>query len=140
MLTGTSLVLLIGLAGLFGLWLDATRVRERANRAVRRLCEEASVQLLDGTVALDYMRLARAPQGGITLLRVFRFEFTEDGRTRREGAVTFRGARREHVYMALPEPTVVPGEEDRIEHGSAAGAPAAGLPARSDLGDPDDQR
>jgi hypothetical protein len=81
------LPLLLILAG-FYVWQGALRARELARTLSRELCAEARVQLLDQTVALQKLRLVRAPGHGLLLRRDYGFEFSVDGMDRHRGLLS----------------------------------------------------
>jgi hypothetical protein len=83
---GPMLLLLLILAGAYA-WQNALRARERARALCSDLCMQANVQLLDQTVALQRMRLIRAPHG-LRLRRDYRFDFSIDGRDRHRGSLS----------------------------------------------------
>jgi hypothetical protein len=87
---------LLGVALLVGFtWLamDSLRAREAAIDAARRVCAADGVQLLDDTVMLVSLRIARHSGGRAVLRRVYRFEFSDTGDNRLAGAVTLAGSR-----------------------------------------------
>ena len=89
-------------------WSDSLRSREVALLASQRACRETGVQLLDQTVAFGRLRLRRNMAGRLSLLRVFGFEFTTDGVSRREGRVVLLGRQVDLVQMDFPEgPTIL---------------------------------
>ncbi|HAZ61891.1 MAG TPA: DUF3301 domain-containing protein [Gammaproteobacteria bacterium] len=97
---------LIGLAVLTWLWLDGMQARERVLRQVRRVCEDSGLLLLDQSVVLMSMRLARQPSGRIGIRRGYRFEFSREGDRRFDGHAWLNGAQIESIHLALPEGTV----------------------------------
>lgn len=74
------------------IWIDSLRSRERAIEAGRRACERYGVQLLDDTVAIARLGLARNAEGRVRVQRTYVFEFSDDGNTRRRGSVVMQGA------------------------------------------------
>jgi len=74
------------------LWVDSLRARERALQAGRSACRRYGLQLLDDTVAIARLRLARDREGRLALERRYVFEFTETGDNRRDGAMVLIGA------------------------------------------------
>jgi hypothetical protein len=74
-------------------WRDpgAFEARVHANGAARDACEQAGVQMLDGTVAFRRLRPARDAAGRLALRRTYVFDYTEDGASRRQGFVILRG-------------------------------------------------
>lgn len=74
--------------------------RELANRLAADTCKQAEVQLLDGTVSLLRMGLARAAGGGWSLRRTYLFDYSEDGYNRRRGFVVLSGLHLDSVGLA----------------------------------------
>ena len=87
------------LAGLVWVWADSLRAREAAVAAARRACAGDGVQLLDDTVMLASLRIARDGGGAVVLWRVYRFEFSDTGNNRLAGAVTLAGSRVDTLYL-----------------------------------------
>lgn len=73
------------------------------------------MQLLDETVALARLRVARDPRNGrVRLRREYGFEFSREGDERRKGTVSILSGRVETVHLEHPEgPVVVPGPGGR---------------------------
>lgn len=113
-------LLIVLLAGLVWAWIDALRAREAALRACRRLSEHLGLQLLDETVALRQVRLARDLDGHARLRRRYHFEYTENGNERLQGEVVLLGGHVESVRGNWIE-------------GSAAEHTAAPDPAQTEL-------
>ena len=72
-------------------WYASLAARETANRIAADTCARAGVQLLDGTVSMLRLSLARATDGGLTLRRTYVFDYSEDGFSRRRGFVVMTG-------------------------------------------------
>jgi hypothetical protein len=91
------------LLGLFGAgawyWYAGMQAREQAVAVSRRACADAGLQLLDDSVALRRLRLARNDNGQIQFQRDFRFEFSDTGDNRRPGVVRMLGERVEWVSL-----------------------------------------
>lgn len=94
------LLLLAGVALLLWFWLQGLRAREIAIRTAQELCHHQGLQLLDGTVALNGLRLRRAPAGHVALQRTYQFEYTRDGYLRERGFVLMLGLRLESAGVA----------------------------------------
>lgn len=94
------LLLLAGVALLLWFWLQGLRAREIAIRTAQELCRHQGLQLLDGTVALNELRLRRAPAGHVALQRTYQFEYTRDGYLRERGFVLMLGLRLESAGVA----------------------------------------
>ena len=93
---------LLGLALLALLaWLvwDSLQAREAAVAASRIACGAEGFQFLDDTVAIESVRPARDAQGTLSLRRIYGFEYTETGDSRRKGSVVMLGARVAVVHI-----------------------------------------
>ena len=99
MRTTLFLLLLIG-TGLW-VWFEARRKHEQACASVRKILRQSDAQLLDDTVTLHGMRLARDRHGRLALERSYAFEFTYDRVSRQRGLLTL-GADRVEV-LDLPD-------------------------------------
>jgi hypothetical protein len=82
----TMLPLILILLG-FYLWQGALKAREQARDISHALCARARVQLLDQTVALQRVGLARGADGWLHLRRRYRFEVSTDGVDRHQGTL-----------------------------------------------------
>ncbi len=69
---------------------NCVTARELAIRYVRELCHAAGVQLLDQTVSMTRLRIARV-DGLPTLVRRYGFEISLDGSDRHRGHLELRG-------------------------------------------------
>lgn len=98
MIDGWELAALLALAGLVWLWLDSLRARDAGIVAARKTCEHDGLQLLDETVAIARLRLARNEDGQLRLQRTYRFEFSDTGDNRRNGEVTLIGSEVVSLY------------------------------------------
>src|SRR4051812_9879153 len=73
-------------------WIDSLRSRERALGAGRAACSRYGVQLLDDTVAIAALSMARDAEGRLRLRRTYVFEFSDTGDNRRSGSIVILGA------------------------------------------------
>jgi hypothetical protein len=80
-------------------WYAIMQGREAALAAGKRVCETQGLQLLDDTVAMSRLRVRRSKADGITLSRVYRFEFTDTGDNRRQGVLVMEGTRLAHIQL-----------------------------------------
>lgn len=87
------------LGALAWFWLDSLKTREIAITAAKRACDADAVQLLDDTVAMASIRLARNSQGQVSLRRFYRFEFSDTGDNRRVGMVLMLGSMVENIRL-----------------------------------------
>jgi hypothetical protein len=81
------------LAGIAWLWLDSLKAREAAIRAAREVCAAEGLLLLDDTVAITGLKLARDEHGRLKLQRAYDFEYSDTGNNRLKGSVVLRGRR-----------------------------------------------
>jgi hypothetical protein len=88
-------------------WQDSLKSRERAIRAAAQACNEIGAQLLDQTVALKSLKLARAESGHMKLRRIYEFEFSLAGYERLHGRTYMLGQRLEQVQLDRAEGTVI---------------------------------
>lgn len=84
---------LVVLAGGAWLWLDSLKARDIGIAAARSACLSEGLQLLDDTVAIAGLRLARNDDGRLLLRRVYAFEYSDTGDNRRRGSVVLLGHR-----------------------------------------------
>jgi hypothetical protein len=87
------------MAGVAWLWFDSLGAREIAVEAARRACVAEGVQLLDDTVMLSSLWPQRGESGGLTLRRIYRFEFSDTGNNRLDGSVTLLGSTVQALYL-----------------------------------------
>jgi len=88
-------------------WFEAVRAREIGLAAVRRLCREEGVQLLDDTVLCRRSRLARNDNGRLGVRRVFEFEYSGSGFERYRGSVVVLGREVEMLDISAHRRRVV---------------------------------
>jgi hypothetical protein len=81
------------------LWVDSLRARERAIDAGRNACRRYGLQLLDDTVAIASLGLARNRDGWLVLERRYVFEFSETGDNRRSGAMVLVGSELRDIQL-----------------------------------------
>lgn len=87
---GEALALIVlGVAALA--WFEGMKARERALEAGREACGRYGLQLLDDTVSLAGIRLARDDEGRLRVKRTYSFEFSDTGDNRRQGAIVTLG-------------------------------------------------
>ena len=106
-----DLLALLVLAAVAGLWLKASRARERAVDEARRQCAEHGLQLLDETVCLRHLRLRRV--GGRRRLEFgYAFEVSAHGDDRLDGRLWMQGDRL--AGLSLPSiGEAVPGPDEQ---------------------------
>lgn len=70
----TLIILLIVLAGV-AFWLNAKRTHDLAVIAAKEMCQKAGWQLLDDTVSLRKLTLARNEVGRVCFYREYQFDY-----------------------------------------------------------------
>ena len=86
-----EIVVILMLAAIGWLWLDILKAREAAIRAARAACESEGLILLDYTVAISRLKLARDEDGRLKLQRAYAFEYSDNGNNRLNGSVVLLG-------------------------------------------------
>lgn len=84
---------LLLLAGTGWLWYDSLTAREAAVAAARAACRSEDLLLLDDTVAIARLRLARDGDGVLHIQRMYGFEYSDTGNDRHSGNVVMLGSR-----------------------------------------------
>ena len=88
---GLEIAGILLLAALAWLWLDSLKAREAAIAAARAACEQEGLLLLDATVSIASLRLARDGDGRLKLQRAYDFEYSDTGDNRKKGGVVLLG-------------------------------------------------
>ena len=96
-----TLLLLLVLLAITGLWLALSRARDRAIQEARWRCQQHGLQLLDETVGLSGVRLRRF-RDQLVWERRYSFEVSIDGNDREAGHLWMIGP----LLTALILPTV----------------------------------
>lgn len=95
--------LLTGVLALVGwFWWDGLNKREMAIRAARAVTQRVGVQLLDETIALKRLRLARDDNQRVRIQRQYVFEYSDTGNNRLPGYVYLLGDRVIDVNLVIP--------------------------------------
>lgn len=90
-MTWGLLVAVAALGAIVLFWHSSLAARERANRVAQEACAGASVQMLDGTVAILRLRIVRGPHAPFAWHRTYVFDYTADGYQRQRGFVVMTG-------------------------------------------------
>jgi hypothetical protein len=85
-----GVVLLVAISWL---WLDSLKAREIAVRGAREACAAEGLMLLDYTVAIASLKLARDGEGRIRIQRAYDFEYSDTGDNRLKGGIVLLGHR-----------------------------------------------
>ena len=87
----TELFIIMGFSVLIWIWLESMRINEIARSIGSKLCKKNNVQFLDESVYLSSVRLGKNSHNQITLLRKYKFEFTNSDLFRYNGEITLAG-------------------------------------------------
>jgi hypothetical protein len=94
-----EILLLVPIGAFLYWWMDNLKAREIAVQVGKQACRDRGLQFLDDTVALAKTAFKRDADGALTLLRIYRFEFSDTGDNRRDGDVTLLGKKVEWVRV-----------------------------------------
>lgn len=83
----SSLFVIALLAFLAWFWFDSARAKETATAAAAQACRTIQAQLLDQTVSLKKLSLARNSRGRIEIQRTYNFELSINRQDRALGRV-----------------------------------------------------
>jgi hypothetical protein len=81
----------LALVGAAWLWIDSLAARAAAVQAARESCAADGLLLLDDTVSIASLKLARGRDGHIHLQRAYDFEYSDSGDNRLPGSVVILG-------------------------------------------------
>ena len=102
----SEMLLLLLIVTVAGYWLSAMHAKDMAIAAARRECKLCDVQFLDQTVQLVKLSMSRDETGQWRMWREYRFEYTEDGETRRAGRLSLLGQKVMRVAMETFNPII----------------------------------
>lgn len=88
-----ELAALAALAGIAWFWFDSLQAREAAVHAARAACDAEGLLLLDATVSIASLKLARDDDGRMRLQRAYDFEYSDTGNNRKKGGLVLLGHR-----------------------------------------------
>ena len=97
----STLILLLLIAAIVPFWMASRDASERAVRLAGEACSRAGVQLLDHSVALHGLGLARGRDGWLRLRRRYQFEYSTIGHDRQRGSLALLGG--ELLWITEPE-------------------------------------
>ena len=85
-------ILLLGLIIILVLfWHESLQVREFVTKQCKTICEQAGLQLLDQTVALDTISFSFSRADLFHINRVYKFEVSQNGVDRINGYLSMKG-------------------------------------------------
>jgi hypothetical protein len=93
---------LLFLIAIFYGWYRNLAVRELAMKHSSRACEDQSYQLLDGSVHLSGIGIARCADNRRCLRRRYRFSYSSDHVNRSNGVAIMLGERLESIVFSPP--------------------------------------
>lgn len=102
-----NFALVAGFAALLWFWWDTLRARERAVSLARHACQRADVQLLDETVSVKKLSVARGRSGTLQFQRYYEFSFSMTGGDRRGGTVVLLGLAQKYLVLDLPQSATI---------------------------------
>jgi hypothetical protein len=105
---GFEIIVVVLLVALGAFWLTSLKVREAAVQAARVACDSEGLLLLDDTVAIRALKLARNDQGHLRIQRTYDFEYSDTGDNRRKGSVVLIGSQVVVFNVGVRERNVVP--------------------------------
>ncbi|MBU2862872.1 DUF3301 domain-containing protein [Reinekea marina] len=91
MITITDILWLSILITVVAVWWQGQGVKSFALRQVKKYCDENNIQLLDESLIIKRLWLARGATGSVQLKRTFQFEFTSTGEHRYLGFIVLIG-------------------------------------------------
>jgi hypothetical protein len=94
------LLIILLFSAIIWYWYDSLRANEAATRSAEQICQTQNCQFLDGTVAVQSIRLTRCQAGHMCLKRTFQFEYSSDYDSRMTGFIIMTGTQIEAVGLA----------------------------------------
>ena len=94
---------LLLLGAIAWLWLDSLKAREMAVAAAKAACNSERLLLLDDTVAIQKIGLARDGDGASRIRRVYGFEYSDTGNDRSAASIVMLGSRVLVINLNLPD-------------------------------------
>ena len=85
-------VILVLIAAVIAFWYTSAKVQELALAAARELCRRRHWQLLDDTVSLRKIGLARGQNGRVQCRRQYQFSYTASESERCEATIVMLGS------------------------------------------------
>ena len=103
----SSLLVIILLALLVWFWYDSARAKETATKAAAQACQTIQAQLLDQTVSLKKLSLARNSKGRMEIKRAYNFELSMNRQDRAIGRVFLSAQAIESIQLDHPDGTTI---------------------------------
>jgi hypothetical protein len=106
------LKIILAIASLFAVawyWQDTLRSREFTLKQCHRICKEHDVQLLDQTVHMARIRIAKTTRHQFFLRRFYAFEFSIGGVDRHHGVAVVSKEKLEYLSLLHPEGEIIEG-------------------------------
>lgn len=102
----SEMLILLLVVTLVGYWLSAMHAKDLAIAAARRECRLFDVQFLDHTVQLIKLSFTRDEIGQWRVWREYRFEYSDDGESRRRGRLSLLGQRVARISLETFNPVI----------------------------------
>ena len=107
-----TLIALIILICILGLWATNTRARDLALTTLKSHCKQQGIQLLDDMIYLQKLRISGWGSGKLCFKRGYRFDYSHGGEGRHQGALIQQGY--EVIWISSlgekePKPTTISG-------------------------------
>ena len=97
-----ELLALLLLIATGALWYSSLNVRECAVSEARAVCAAEGLWLLDDTVSITRIGLARDGDGVLQLRRIYGFEYSDTGNDRHSGSMVMLGGRVLVIHLSPP--------------------------------------
>ena len=111
-----SILLLIAITFLVLFWYESLKVRELAINQCKIICEQAGLQLLDQTVALDTISFSLSRTDLFYLNRVYKFEISRNGVDRINGYLSVKGKTIEIIQIIGEDGTTILYQSDQKQY------------------------
>ncbi|MBF0186980.1 MAG: DUF3301 domain-containing protein [Magnetococcales bacterium] len=99
-------LLLLVILTLVAWWYFGMQARERAHGLAKGACSTMDVTLLDDTVAIASLTLARSAEGRLVVRRIYTFDCVDDLEIRHRGTIILLGKRLENLLIQDLDPTL----------------------------------
>jgi len=99
---GSTLLVVLGAAGVVWFWFDSMSAKEQAVVFCKRACEKEGGQLLDQTVQLRKLGVQRNQRGTVQFRREFTFDYSYQGVDRLTGYIVMLGRNVQLLHIDRP--------------------------------------
>lgn len=95
------------LAAAIAFWFSTMSSRDAAINLVADFCRHHNLQLLDQSVSLRRVAVRRKSNGNLSFVRVFRFDYSDNGFRRRDGMVWMLASKPLQISVQVAERQIV---------------------------------